>query len=289
MKFAVFTVSLPDWTPDVAAAELAAAGYDGVEWRVIDQNESADGTPGFWAGNRCTWPQSTLLADTEAIAACAAGAGLAMPALGTYVTCEEPGEVDTVMRAARALGIGKLRVRLPNYDPADSFRAVWQRRRAEFANVAALAAEHGVRALVEIHHRTPVASPHAAARFVADFDPAQVGVIHDIGNMVYEGWSDYREGFEVLGEHLGHVHLKNARWEPDGLRVDGSTAWVTNWAGLRTGIVDLTAFFGALNQIGYDDWVTIEDFSTEQPLADRVRDNLVAAKAALDAARGAAA
>lgn len=280
MKFAVFTASLPEWTPEQAAAEIAAAGYDGVEWRVVDQADSADGRPGFWAGNRCTWPLSTLLADARAMADCTSAAGLAMPALGTYVTCAEPEDIEMAMRAAKLLGVGQLRIRLPDYSPADSYRAVWRQRRAEYADVAALAAAHGVRALVEIHHRTPVASPHAAAAFVEGFDPAHVGVIHDIGNMVFEGWTEYRAGFEVLGEHLAHVHLKNGQWVRDGVRPDGSIAWAGKPAALRDGIVDLGAFFTALRQVGYDGWVTLEDFSFQQESTDRIRDNLTAVRAA---------
>jgi sugar phosphate isomerase/epimerase len=283
MKFAVFTASLPEWSPREAAAELAEAGYHGVEWRVTDQSPG-DGTPGFWAGNRCTWPLSTLAADVADIAGCAADAGLDMPALGTYVTCDEPDDIDGAMRAARRLGVRQLRVRVPAYDPADSYRALWRRCRDEYARVAELAARHRVRALVEIHHGTLVPSPHAAAAFVADFDPADVGVIHDVGNMVFEGWAEYRLGFEVLGDHLAHVHLKNGKWVPHGTRPDGSTRWTTAPAPLRDGIVDLRAFFGALHQVGYDGWITIEDFCTELPQRERIRDNLAAAHAAHAAA-----
>jgi sugar phosphate isomerase/epimerase len=35
MKLGVFTVGLPDLTPEEAVRELKDAGYDGVEWRVI--------------------------------------------------------------------------------------------------------------------------------------------------------------------------------------------------------------------------------------------------------------
>jgi len=285
MKFAVFTASLPEWTPHQAVAELADAGYEGVEWRVTDQTPTG-GAPGFWAGNRCTWPLSTLTADVADIARCTDAFGLEMPALGTYVTCEETDAVDTAMRAAGQLGVRQLRVRVPAYDPAVSYTAVWRRRRQEFAEVAALAARHGVRALVEIHHGTPVPSPHAAAAFVADFDPAHVGVIHDVGNMVFEGWSEYRLGLEVLGEHLAHVHLKNGQWIRNGIRPDGSSDWTTAPAPLRGGIVDLSAFFHALHQVDYDGWITVEDFSEEQPLRERVRDNLAAIRAAHAAAQG---
>lgn len=280
MKFAVFTASLPQWRPQEAVRQLADAGYDGVEWRVTDQAASADGKPGFWAGNRCTWPLSTLLDDLNDIRRCTQDAGLAMPALGTYVTCDEPEAVETVMRAARQLGVTQLRVRVPNYDAADSFAEVWRRRRHEYAQVAEIAARNQVRALVEIHHNTPVQSPHAAAAFVGGFDPGHVGVIHDIGNMVFEGWAQYRLGLEALGEHLAHVHVKNGQWVRDGSRADGSTRWVTAPAGLRDGIVDVPALFLALRQVGYDGWVSLEDFSEQQPLHERIRDNLAVVRAA---------
>jgi len=279
MKFAVFTASLPEWTPEEAAGELAAAGYDGIEWRITDQRP-AD-TPGFWAGNRCTWPFASVLEDLDRIRATAAKNGLDMPSLGTYVSCAAPDDVDKAMRAAAALGVGQLRVTVPMYDPAESYRAVWEQRRSEYRVVAELAAKHGVRALVEIHHRTPVQSPHAAASFVDGFDPAEVGVIHDAGNMVFEGWSEYRLGLEVLGEHLAHVHLKSGRWERTGKRPDGTADWTGVSAPLRDGIVDVPALFRALHAVGYDGWVTFEDFSTELPLAERIRDNLTYAKESL--------
>ena len=36
MKFSVFTVMLPDWDLQTAVTNLAAYGYDGVEWRVTN-------------------------------------------------------------------------------------------------------------------------------------------------------------------------------------------------------------------------------------------------------------
>ena len=36
MKFSVFTASTPDWTPAEAAQTLAEQGWDGIEWRIVD-------------------------------------------------------------------------------------------------------------------------------------------------------------------------------------------------------------------------------------------------------------
>src|SRR5262249_2245717 len=104
--------------------------------------------------------------------------------------------------------------------------------------------------------------------------PRTVGVIHDAGNMVYEGYEQYRMGLELLGPYLAHVHFKNARWEIAGPRPDGSTAWRVTWAPLAGGAVDVAALLAALREVGYDEWIAFEDFSTEQPAAERARGNL---------------
>ena len=36
----------------------------------------------------------------------------------------------------------------------------------------------------------------------------------------------------------------------------------------------MAALFRGLRAVGYDGWVSFEDFSTEQPLRQRIRDNL---------------
>jgi sugar phosphate isomerase/epimerase len=284
MRYAVFTCSTPEWTPEEAMAELVDAGYDGVEWRVADQQPVPDGQIGFWAGNRCTWPWSTFPEDAPKLKALTDSAGLAISGLGTYVRCDDPESVETAMRAAAAIGVEQLRVTVPRYEPADPYNEVFAQRRTEYAAVAELAKRHGVRALLEIHHRTPVPSPHAARALVDGLDPEAVGIIHDIGNMVFEGFTEYRAGLEALGPYLRHVHLKSGQWVRDGERADGSTNWSGVPARLRDGIVDVPALFVALRAVGYDRWITFEDFSTEVPLAERIRDNLAYAKAAERAA-----
>jgi sugar phosphate isomerase/epimerase len=119
-----------------------------------------------------------------------------------------------------------------------------------------------------------VPSASAARCFLDGLDPAWVGAIYDPGNMVWEGHEQYRLRLETLGPYLAHVHAKNARWRQIGRRPDGSLAWHAEWAPLAAGIVDFRALSVALRQIGYDGWVSVEDFTTARPLSERVRDNL---------------
>ncbi|WP_406044506.1 sugar phosphate isomerase/epimerase [Micromonospora sp. NBC_00898] len=271
MRWSVFTASTPDWTPEEAVAQLAAQGWDGIEWRVTDQEPAQP--PGFWAGNRATVPLTGLEGELPRIAAITRDAGLALSGLGAYAPASDQADVERVLAAAATLGAGRVRVTMPQLGSGD-YRELMDRTRRDMAWVAGRAAEHGVTALVELHHRTIVASASAAMRLLDGLPPQQVGVIHDIGNLAIEGFEDPLAGFQLLGPYLAHVHVKNVAWRVTGTRVDGGPRWSAEWAPLREGQADLEAYLGALRRFGYDGWVTVEDFSTASPLAERTRDNL---------------
>ncbi|MNH42928.1 hypothetical protein D3C79_1047240 [compost metagenome] len=63
-----------------------------------------------------------------------------------------------------------------------------------------------------MHFGNIAPSASLARQLVDGFDAKHIGVIYDPGNMVYEGFEQYKLGLEVLGEYLGHVHVKNAIW-----------------------------------------------------------------------------
>jgi len=137
------------------------------------------------------------------------------------------------------------------------------------------AACRGACAVVDLYHRAMFASALAAIALCDGLDPARVGVIHDVGNLVIEGHEDYAAAFDMLGPYLAHVHVKNVAWRPTGRStVDSGTAWAEEWATLRDGQADIEGYFRALRAAGYDGWVTCEDFSTTVPLAQRTKDNL---------------
>jgi sugar phosphate isomerase/epimerase len=287
MKFAVFTVSLPEYTPEQAVRELRAAGYDGVEWRVTDDPlMSGSGATvaghgpavGFWQGNRCTLPLKSLIEEAPRYRALAESAGLGVPNVGTYVSCEDIAEVDHAMRGVKALGAPALRVRVPNYDGKQPYLKLRDNAIAQYRDVESLAKQHGLQAMIEIHFGNILPSASAAAVFAHNFDPRHVGIIHDAGNMVYEGYEQYRMGLEVLGPYLAHVHLKNTLWQSTGTRADGSTEWKANFAPIHKGVVDTARLFEAMHAVGYNGWVAFEDFSTEVPLDQRIRANLAFAK-----------
>ena len=109
MKLGVFTVGLPDLTPEEAVMELRDAGYDGVEWRVTRVPEEARSEePSFWGNNLCT------LAPTEEEARRARRiseeADLEVPGLGTYVPVGDLEAAHEAMRFAVTAGAPQVRV-----------------------------------------------------------------------------------------------------------------------------------------------------------------------------------
>jgi sugar phosphate isomerase/epimerase len=282
MKFSVFTASTPDWATEEAVTVLAEQGWDGIEWRVTDQADAPE--PGFWAGNKATVPMTGLEENLDRIARITLEAGLEFSGLGGYARCDNHDDVERMLAATAALGAGQVRVTTPPLGTAGwgpegasgtPYPILFDRARRDFEWVAERAAHHGVKALVELHHRTITASASSALRLLEGFDPRHVGVIHDLGNLLIEGQEDYLPAFEMLGDYLAHVHVKNAVWvredQPDA---SGATVYRNDWAPLQSGQGSVLNYFQALSDFGYDGWVTVEDFSTELPLKERIAGNL---------------
>jgi sugar phosphate isomerase/epimerase len=268
MKIAVFTVMIPDLTPEEAAQELKAAGYDGVEWRVTrTPPERRTEAPSFWGNNLCT------LAPTEADArrarALVESAGLAIPSLGTYIEVGDLAATEEAMRFAQIAGSPQVRVGVGGLQ-GESVASRFAAAQAFLAGVEALARRYGVRALIEIHHGSICPSASLAHRLVAHFDPQFIGAIYDPGNMVYEGFEDYRMGLELLGPYLAHVHVKNGAFT----RPAAGGVWTATWAPLEDGVVDFPQLFAALRAVGYDGWLSVEDFSAARPSREALRHNL---------------
>jgi len=273
MKYAWFTVGLPEWTPERTVKELRKAGYDGAEWRVVkDDGDMAK--PSFWKGNRCTLQEDWPLSKFKEVARMTAEEGLSVPNLGSYCLAAERDRVERMMEVARIFSAPSLRVGICWWDGKADSRPLWDKGLSDYAKVADLAGRYGLRALLEIHMNTLAPSASAAFRFVSHFPVSRVGVIHDAGNMEYEGFENYRLGLETLGDYLAHVHVKNSEpfseKDPDLNRLK----WGVRASPLREGSADFPAFFSALKTRNYDGWLSIEDFSLKAAQEEKVVDNI---------------
>jgi sugar phosphate isomerase/epimerase len=269
----LFTVAIPRSTPEETLAKLRAWGYDGVEWRICrDTGDPA--TPGFWSGNRCTlqedWPDERF----AEIARLTREAGLRVPNLGTYFGAEDPARVERFMGIARLFDCPSLRICCPIFDGETPYGELLTRFMDQLRALMPLAERHGVRMLLETHNRTIIPSASATWRVVSAFPASRVGVTFDPGNMVFEGYEDYRMGLDLLGDYLALVHLKNARHAVAKARTPQRSLDQPAMSPLREGRVDLHALFAALRRARYEGWISVEDFSTEHPEDERLQDDL---------------
>lgn len=281
MKFSLFTGSCPEWTPEEVATHAASQGWDGLEWRIADQPESA--VPGFWAGNRATFRLTGLEEQASRLAEIPRQAGLALSGLAPYVPLSDHRNAERVLRIAAQSGARRVRFTSPKPSDDVAFEAQFTQARADLEILQEIARPLGAQVVIQIHHGNVISSSSSARRLVEGLDPEVIGVMHDLGNTTIEGREGLltlKMGLEILGPYLAHVHVKNALWQKVGEDEDGAAQWKWAWATLRQGMGDVKAYFRALRAVGYDGWVTLEEFTTELPLAERLADDLAFLRAA---------
>ena len=259
-KYAVFTVMCPEFDLEGTAALAASLGFDGLEWRVTQKSPEPIKEIGYWSGNRSTVDIDEVEADLARAKEIADRHGLAMPILGTYMRASDLDVVEAAMRGMAAVGCRKLRVGPPGYDGSQPYQKLYDAAMRDYEKVAALARRHGVQACIEMHMNIITPSAGLAHRIVSQFDPKEIGVIFDPGNMVVEGYENHQMALELLGPYLSHVHAKNCLWVKTG-EEDGVAKWEWRMAAVKAGQADWTAIVAALKKVGYHGWLSFEDFS----------------------------
>ncbi|MFD0695645.1 sugar phosphate isomerase/epimerase family protein [Paenibacillus sp. GCM10027628] len=262
MKLSVFTVATPDLTPEELAKAAEAAGIDGIEWRYKEvPAEFANEEPSFWRNNICSINPSASDEELERFRLAAIEHRLVNLSVTPYLTYGDVEGTERAMLVAKKVGAGFIRVGVPGYDGRKNYNDLFAEEVKFLHSVQELSQQYGVKGLVEIHHKTIAPSAGLAYRLVSGFNPEHVGVLHDAGNMVHEGFENFRMGLELLGPYLAHVHVKNTQWIPTGERQDGIALWTSEWSPLDEGIVNWKKLLGDLKTVGYDGYLGIEDFS----------------------------
>jgi sugar phosphate isomerase/epimerase len=112
----------------------------------------------------------------------------------------------------------------------------------------------GVKPVIETHFGTIAPSAALALRLVEPFEPHRIGVNFDPANMIIEGRESWRLSLDLLGPYLDYVHAKNICWVREGER------WRWLFTSLEDGQVDWHEVANALNGVGYDGYISFEDF-----------------------------
>ena len=225
----------------------------------------------------------TAVNEQSAVPEATDEAGLAICNLATTLK-GAPEEMENTIAAAAAIGCKTVRGPMATYDPNRPYWEQFNEYRDYLRECEPLLRKYGVKFLIETHHGMMISSASSALRVLDGFDPEYFGLIYDPGNMVYEGYENYDIGFQMLGKYLAHVHVKNAALTPAGEDEFGATKYNQSWMPMKKGAANLAALIKALKKVGYDGWLSVEDFSNEKPTREKLEENIAYLKELLEKA-----
>lgn len=266
MKYSATTVMIPDYDLGETAALLAELGYTGVEWRVRRIPDSARGCPWSpWGNVRNDLTPEMLKAEPGRVRDVSSQNGLAIAGLATAVAADNTEDIRLLAEGCASAGAPFFKVGAPRgYDRTANYNDLFAEALDAFGRAIDISRSFGVRIAVEIHRGTILVSASLAYRLVSQFSPRDIGVIYDLANMSMEGFETCRLALELLGPYLAHLHVGGHRPVAGGTRPDGSVRWDWEESSIFEGIVDYRQCFADLKSVGYDGFVSVEDFRADR-------------------------
>jgi sugar phosphate isomerase/epimerase len=250
------SASLPSLSPEALADELARLGYEGVEWRVAETSELDPTHP--WnarSNNRCTIaPNDVAVARIQQHCLTL---GLEVFGLSPYISVGDLEQTYRMIDLAALANQARLRLWAPSYE-GERYPQAYARMRQFLDQVLPRAQALGVRLVLEVHQRTICSSPALAMRMAEHYPAESLGIIYDIGNLAIEGREDVQMSLDLMGTHLAHVQVKNVAYSALG----PGQGWKWEWCPPDEGVLPLQSMLSTLRASGFNDWVSIEDFST---------------------------
>lgn len=251
MKLAFSTLASPDWTWQEAIQAAQTLGYDGVEWRLVDnQTVSADFPP----------------ARSQEIKTAVAAAGLKTCALDTGISLATPPGPDRernlreaagMLHVAQQMGTDILRIFPGKYPESvsDEQAIAWVVEGLNYLIPHAQAT--GVRLALELHNSFDwnrkklrgTTTSSFVARVLEQVTAAEVGVQWDLGNPYHEGEMAKETWTNLPKERLIYVHVKD-------LRPTDAGGW--QYVAMGMGTIPMVDIISWLKAAGFDGWLSFE-------------------------------
>ena len=255
---------LPDWGLDETFDRLAAYGIDAVELRVRD-NPPGDPAPSFWGRHAADVSPANILDKVPAIRAAAARTGVRVCTLAPRLWPDKPEVVDAVLAGAYAIDPDAppmVRLSPPGYDRARPYREQFAAVRRGIEGLLPRTRVLGIKLLYEIHVGTVAMSAGRAHALLDGLDPEAIGAIFDLPNMSRVALEDTRQSLDLLGPFLAYCHIGGSRPVAGSPDEHGQRQWSWEFCALEQGIANIPQVVSDLRAVGYDGYLTIEDFST---------------------------
>ena len=214
-----------------------AAGFAGIEMRTITSPAEADdikaaaektGLRIHSVMNMAHW-ESPLSSDDPAVVA------------------KSVAGMETSLRNARLWGADAVLLVPAVVTPTTTYRDAWTRSQKVIRDrILPLAAELKVIVAVEEVWNKFLLSPLEFARYVDEFDSPWLKAYFDVGNVVFYGYP--QDWIRTLGKRIVKVHLKDFRVAKGAFE----------WKNIGEGDIDWVQVRKALDEVGYDGYVTTE-------------------------------
>ncbi|MEV0232096.1 sugar phosphate isomerase/epimerase [Nonomuraea sp. NPDC050786] len=169
-------------------------------------------------------------------------------------------DAERIIAACGESGVPLVRAGFYRYDPAAGYRRQLEESRAALSRLSGLAARHGVKLALQLHHGTIHPSASLALALAGDLD--EVRFYADPGNQAKEGSEAWALNADLLGERMACMGVKNAVWRSTA---DG---WVCEWQPFADGgVVPWPEILPGLRARGYAGLLSLH---VHYPAADPV-------------------
>lgn len=266
MKLSVTSVMLPRWNLRETFEKLAEHGYEGIELRVRDNPDDPHAEPSYWGYHRSDVSPNNILDRAEEIRSLVRNTGVKVFALAPKASINDHAIIDRLFAGARAIDPDDppmVRIGATGHDRTRPYLPQFDEARAGYASVVETASKAGIKVLYELHVGSIAVSCSRAAELLRGMDPDHIGAIYDIPNMIRGSIEDSKMGMEVLGSYLAHCHAGNGIPVADKHEPSGDNDRIAfNWSftDLRQGVADVPQIIGDLQAVGYDGYVSLEEF-----------------------------
>jgi len=262
MKYSVTSVILPDLDLAETCKLLQRLGYGGLELRVRYTRPEAVGKGySYWGEHKTDLSPANLAQKAAEVARVVADHGLELVAIASNLRADEYEEVKRLADGVARLGQIPIRLGAPRgYDRTARYREMFGAAVEAYSRAIDILKPYGLRSLIEIHGGTIMVSASLAYRIASYFAPTEMGVIYDVNNMAKEGFETGRIGMELLGPYLQHCHAGGWRPTAGQRRADGTLEWLWEGCDLAESIISMPQFVSDLKAVGYQGFISIEDF-----------------------------
>ena len=263
MKLSLTSVMLPRWDLETTFTKLGEHGYDGIELRCRYNPEDPNAELSSWGRHLTDVSPDNISDKAPQIRELSKNSGVRVCALAPNFTYDQTETIEKIFKGAVAIDSDNpplIRIGAQRHDRSAPYIPQFLKARAGFADLVEIARDYGVKVIYEIHVGTIAVSASRTIELLEDFDPAHIGAIWDVPNMIRVGLEDSKMGLELLGPYLSHVHIGNASPVQTERDDTGKMQWKWDFSDLREGMADIPQIIQDLKDVDYQSYMSLEEF-----------------------------